>query len=100
MFFGNLCHSFFYDLTDEVPDFEYFYVPNFDRARIVDLQMDKIWSSIPDVLSYIRTDDLDDEFMDKLRRGFAKFGYTLYTHDESTYVYIREDRYKHLTGET
>lgn len=100
MYYGNLCYLYFYDMTTAVPDFKYFYVPNFDRARIVSLQGDDVRSSTPDVLTYRRTEDLDDEFMDKLGRAYAKCGYELYVHDETVYVYIRKAHYDALMNKT
>ena len=100
IYYGNLCYLFFYDMTTAVPDFKYFYVPNFDRAQITSLQGEAIWSGVPDVLTYLRTEDLDDEFMDKLRRAFAKAGYEFYANSETVYVYIRAEQLQALTAGT
>ena len=101
MYYGNLCHSFFYDQTSAVPDFKYFYAPNFNRGEIIDQQADAILAGEPDVLVYLRTEDMDDGFMEELRESFATCGYEFYTNsnsrsDSSVYVFIRKAHFDRL----
>lgn len=101
MYYGNLCHSFFYDLTSAVPDFKYFYAPNFNRGEIIEQQAESIRAGQPDVLAYLRTEDMDDIFMEELRESFATCGYEFYTNSNSNngssvYVYIRKAHFDKL----
>ena len=105
LFYVCLCHYYFYDMTSEVPDFKYFYAPNFDKLPIIQQQAKLIETGVPDAVSFVRTPDLDDAFMESFEEFFRKCGYHLYAFDEEpvnerVYVFIRESQYEALTSNT
>ena len=92
LYFTNLCDSCFYSLTENTPDFKFFYTPREGGQEIYDEQMKYIRARLPDVIAFYRAKSIDDEYLQKLDQYFENNGYLLYYNDnEETkyYAYVR-----------
>ena len=94
IFFTNLCDGFHYSYSSALPDFCYFFMPREGTGDMYAAQIGYVREGIPDVITFLRTPDIDDAFMERLDDFFSDSGYHLYIddfEDSKYYVYVRNE---------